>query len=73
MAYSIMEPKFIGLELAGQEVEQLKNLLADMPLWKRQAMAISLHYDSQAAIKVAHNSMYNGKKRHIPIRHSAMK
>jgi len=36
-------------------------------------MTISIHCDSQVAIRVAHNSMYNGQKRHIRIRHSAVK
>jgi len=32
-----------------------------------------LHCDSQAAIGVGHNSVYNGKKRHICNRHGAVK
>ena len=36
-------------------------------------MAISLHYDSHAAIRVAHNSVHNRKNRHIRIKHSAVK
>jgi len=28
-----MESEFIALELAGQEAEWLKDLLADVPLW----------------------------------------
>ena len=56
-----------------QEAEWLRNLLADMPLWGRQASQVSLHCDSQAAIGIAKNSVYNGKKRHIHIRHGAVK
>ena len=70
---STTESKFITLELAGQEAEWLRNLLADMPLWGRQASQVSLHCDSQAAIGIAKNSVYNGKRRHICIRHSAVK
>jgi hypothetical protein len=73
IARSTMESEFIALELAGQEAEWLKCLLADVPLWGKQATPISLHCDSQAAIGVAHNSVYNGKRRHIRIRHSAVK
>jgi len=36
-------------------------------------MAISLHCDSQAAIKIAYNGVYNGKKTHIRIRHIVVK
>ena len=36
-------------------------------------MTISLHCDSQLAIEVAHNNVYNIKKRHIRIKHSVDK
>ena len=68
-----MESEFIALELAGQEAEWLRNLLADVPLWGRQASPVSLHCDSQAAIGIAKNSVYNGKKRHIRIIHGEVK
>jgi len=68
-----MESEFIALELAGQEAEWLKDFLTDIPLWGKQSAPISLHCDSQVAIRVANNSAYNGKKRHIHIRHSAVK
>ena len=42
-------------------------------IMERQPTSISLHCDSQAAIGVAHNRVYNGKKRYIRIRHSAVK
>ena len=68
-----MESEFIALELVGQEVEWLKSLLMDIPLWGKQSRPISLYCDSEAAIGVAHNIIYNGKKRHIRIRHDAVK
>lgn len=34
---------------------------------------MSLHCDSQAAMGVAKSSAYNGKKRHIRIRHEAVR
>ena len=37
IARSTMESEFIALELAGQEAEWLKGLLADVPLWGKQA------------------------------------
>lgn len=67
-----MEFEFITLELAGQEAKWLKGLLTDIPLWGKQSTPISLHCDSQAAIGVAHNNVYNGK-RDICIRHGAVK
>ncbi|XP_074287948.1 secreted RxLR effector protein 161-like [Silene latifolia] len=50
IAKSTMESEFIALELAGQEVEWLRNLLADIPLWGRPALSVLMHCDSQAAI-----------------------
>jgi len=73
IARSTMESEFITLELAGQEAEWLKGLLTDIPLWGKQLTPIFLHCDSQTAIGVAHNSVYNKKKRHIRIRHDAVK
>jgi len=68
-----MEYEFIALKLAGQEAEWIKGLLADVPLWGKQETPISIHCDSRAAIGVAHNNVYNGKRRHICIRHSAVR
>jgi len=48
-------------------------LVSRRPIVGETTMPIYLHYDSQAAIGVAHNSVYNGKRRHIRIRHSAVK
>ena len=36
-------------------------------------MSVSLHYDSQAAIVVVKNNVYNGKKMNIRIRHGVVK
>ncbi|XP_074267011.1 uncharacterized protein LOC141590312 [Silene latifolia] len=62
IAHSTMESEFIALELAGQEADWLRNLLADVPMWGRQV-----------AIGVAKNHVYNGKRRHIRIRHGVVK
>ena len=68
-----MESESIALELAGQEAEWPKGLLTDIPLWGKQSTRISLHCDLQAAIGVAHNNIYNGKKRHIRTRYGEVK
>jgi len=52
IAHSTMESEFIAFELAGQEAEWIKGLLADVPLWGKQETPISIHYDLQAAIGV---------------------
>ncbi|KAK4389970.1 hypothetical protein Sango_2060300 [Sesamum angolense] len=58
--------------ILGQEAEWLKNLLGDVPLWG-STVPVSLHSDSQAAIGIAMNYAYNGKRRYIRIRHGAVK
>ncbi|KAL0333030.1 UNVERIFIED_CONTAM: Retrovirus-related Pol polyprotein from transposon RE2 [Sesamum calycinum] len=70
IARSTMEFEFIALELAGQEVEWLRNLVGHV--WG-SSVPISLHCDSQASIGIAKNYAYNGKIRHICIRHDAVK
>ncbi|KAL0401640.1 UNVERIFIED_CONTAM: Retrovirus-related Pol polyprotein from transposon RE2 [Sesamum latifolium] len=70
IARSTMESEFNSLELAGQEVEWLRNLVATCPCG---ALPVSLHCDSQAAIEIIKNYAYNGKRRHIRIRHGAVK
>ncbi|KAE8667171.1 Detected protein of unknown function [Hibiscus syriacus] len=73
IARSTMESEFIALDLAGQEAEWLRSLLADIPLWGRPTPPVSLLCDSQAAICVAKNQAYNGKKRHIRIRQESVR
>ncbi|GAA0158809.1 hypothetical protein LIER_38727 [Lithospermum erythrorhizon] len=68
-----MKYEFISLELAGQEVDWLRNLLTDVSLWGKHETLVSTHYDSQAAIGVAKNTVYYGKRRHIPIRHDVLR
>ena len=56
-----MEAKFIALDLVGFEAKWLKNLLANIPLWKKFMSSISIHCDRQATIARANNKVYNGK------------
>ncbi|KAL0435156.1 UNVERIFIED_CONTAM: Retrovirus-related Pol polyprotein from transposon TNT 1-94 [Sesamum radiatum] len=49
-----------------------ENIVGDMPMWG-SSVPVSLHCDSQAAIGIAKNYAYNGKRRHIRIRHSAVR
>ncbi|KAK8617380.1 hypothetical protein V6N13_080296 [Hibiscus sabdariffa] len=73
VAWSSMKSEFIALDLAKQEAEWLRNLLAEISLWGRLTPLFSLLCDSQVAISVAKNQAYNGKKRHIRIRHESVR
>jgi hypothetical protein len=41
-----------------------------IPLWPKPVPPVSLHCDSQATLSRAYNHIYNGKSRHIGLRHS---
>ncbi|CAN1745337.1 Retrovirus-related Pol polyprotein from transposon TNT 1-94 [Linum perenne] len=73
IARSTMESEFIALDTACQEAEWIRSLLADIPVWKKPTPAVSLHCDSQAAIHVAKSTVYNGKKRHLHLRHETVR
>ena len=60
-ARSTMESEFFILEKAGTEAEWLRNLLIDIPTWKRLAPSVSIHCDNQAIIARGKNKIYNGR------------
>lgn len=45
-----MELEFVALELAGNESEWLKNLLAKIPLGLKPTQSVSIPCDSQSTI-----------------------
>ncbi|GJU43409.1 zinc finger, CCHC-type containing protein [Tanacetum coccineum] len=67
---SIMESKFVSLASAGKEAEWLKNLLLEISLWSKLIAPISIRYDSDATLAKAYSQIYNGKSRHLGVRHS---
>ncbi|KAH1082828.1 hypothetical protein J1N35_022589, partial [Gossypium stocksii] len=62
-----------ALDLSRQEVKWLRNLLAKIPIWEKPVPLVSLLCDSQVTTCVANNQSYNGKKRHIRIRHESVR
>ncbi|GJW88965.1 zinc finger, CCHC-type containing protein [Tanacetum coccineum] len=67
---STMESEFMALAAAGKEAEWLKNLHFEIPLWSKPMAPISIHCDSSATLSKAYSQMYNGKSRHLGVRHS---
>ena len=65
-----MEAEFIALEKASSEAEWLRNLLVDIHLWTKPTLSVSMRCDSQAAIAKAKIKIFNGKNRHILLRHN---
>ena len=70
---SSRDSEFIALELAGSEAEWLRNFLADIPLGSKPIPSVSIHCDNKSAIYTAKNKTFNGKSRHIRLRHNIIK
>ncbi|GJY62122.1 zinc finger, CCHC-type containing protein [Tanacetum coccineum] len=70
---STMESKFVALAAAGKEAKWLKNLLFKIPLWSKPIAPISICCNSAATLTKAYSQMYNGKSRHLDVRHSMIR
>lgn len=70
---STMESEFVALASAGQEAEWLRDLLLEIPLAKENVSKVLIHCDSQATLARAYSEVYNGKSRHIGLRHSLVR
>ena len=68
-----MESEFVALEMVGSEAEWLKNFLANIPLRMKPTPSVSIHCDYQSTIAIAKNKTYNGKNKHIQLRHNLVK
>ncbi len=64
-----MESEFIALGAACKEAEWLRNMLWDIDLWPKPMGPMTLYCDSEATMARAYNKCYNGKSRHISLRH----
>ena len=69
ISHSTMESEFIALAAAGKEAKWLRNMLLDIELWPQPILAISVYCNSEATLGRAYSKMYNGKSRHIVLRH----
>ncbi|GJW76476.1 zinc finger, CCHC-type containing protein [Tanacetum coccineum] len=70
---STMESEFVALVTAGKEAEWLENLLLEISLWSKPITHISIRCDSVATLANAYSQMYNGKSRHLGVRHSMIR
>ncbi|RVW83859.1 Retrovirus-related Pol polyprotein from transposon TNT 1-94 [Vitis vinifera] len=55
------------------EAEWLRNLLADIPLWMRPTPSVFMRCDSQTTITKAKSKIFNGKNKHIRLRHNIVR
>jgi hypothetical protein len=68
-----MESEFVALAAAGKEAEWLRNLIYEIPLWSKPISPISIRCDSAATLAKAYSQVYNGKSRHLGVRHSMIR
>lgn len=69
ITHSTMKYEFIALAAIRKEAEWLRDLLLEISFISEHIFAISIHYDSQTTLARAYNGVYNGKSRHISLRH----
>ncbi|RVW46570.1 Retrovirus-related Pol polyprotein from transposon TNT 1-94 [Vitis vinifera] len=69
ISHSTMEAEFIALTATGKEAEWLRDLMMDIPFTANNVSTVSIHCDNQATLARAYSGVYNGKSRHISIRH----
>lgn len=70
---STMESEFVALAAAGKEAEWLRNLIYEIPLWPKPIPPMSIRCDSQATLAKAYSQVYNGKSRHLGVRHNMVR
>ena len=68
-----MELEFITLESMGKDAKWLRNFLSQIPLGMQPTPSVSMHCDCQASILIAKNKSFNGKNKHIHLKHEVMK
>ena len=69
ITYLTVKSEIVVLASVRQEDEWLRYLLLKIPLASKNVSKVSVHYDSQVTLARASSKVYNGKSRHISIRH----
>ncbi|GJS94146.1 zinc finger, CCHC-type containing protein [Tanacetum coccineum] len=64
---------WVFLLATGKEAVWLKNLLLEILLWSKPIPPISIRCESVATLAKAYSQMYNGKSRHLGVRHSMIR
>ncbi|GJT77451.1 zinc finger, CCHC-type containing protein [Tanacetum coccineum] len=70
---STMKSEFVALAGAGKEVEWLRNLIHEIPIWTKPIALISIRCDSAPKMAKAYSQMYNGKSKHLGVSHSMIR
>ncbi|GJY96245.1 hypothetical protein Tco_0512606 [Tanacetum coccineum] len=70
---STMEFEFVALAATCKEAEWLRNLIHEIPIWPKPIAPISIWRDSAPTMARAYSQIYNGKSRHLGVRHSMVR
>nr|GEV75979.1 zinc finger, CCHC-type [Tanacetum cinerariifolium] len=70
---STMEFEFVALVVAGKEAEWLRNLIHGILIWPKPITLISIRCGSATTLAKAYSQIYNGKYRHLGVRHSMIR
>nr|GEZ33293.1 hypothetical protein [Tanacetum cinerariifolium] len=70
---STMESEFVALVAVGKEAQWLRNLIHEILIWPKPIASIFIHYDSVFTLAKAYSKIYNGKSRHLGVRHSMIR
>ncbi|GKB39816.1 zinc finger, CCHC-type containing protein [Tanacetum coccineum] len=68
-----MEYEFVALAATGKEAKWLRNLIHEIPIWSKPIAPISIRCDSDPTMARAYSQIYNGKSRHLGVRHSMVR
>nr|GEZ20909.1 zinc finger, CCHC-type [Tanacetum cinerariifolium] len=70
---STTEPEFVALVAVSKEAEWLRNLIHDILIWPKPIAPISIRCDSAPTMARAYSQIYNGKSKHLGVRHSMVR
>ncbi|GJZ90312.1 hypothetical protein Tco_0662239 [Tanacetum coccineum] len=62
-----------ALAADGKEAKWLRNLIHEISIWPKPIASISIHCDSAATLAKVYSQIYNGKSRHLGVRHSMIR
>ena len=68
-----MVSEFVTLASCSKKIEWLRNLLLEIKIWPKPMPPISLHCDSETTLSRAYSHVYNGKSKHIGLKHNCVR
>ncbi|GJR89502.1 hypothetical protein Tco_0213513, partial [Tanacetum coccineum] len=71
--YNSSTSGWVFLLAAGKKAGWLRNSILEIPLWSKPIAPISICCDSVSTLAKAYSQMYNGKSRHLGVRHSMIR